>query len=194
MSCNLWDEAQGVELTEDHHRQLDLRFYRRTDGLFEVRGRMTDQKAQPFRRQLADQDTPAGALLHDISVRLVFDRSMRVLAAAASMHATPFVTCTGAEETVAPLVGLTIGAGWNRKVAEVLGGPASCTHIRELLGPMATTALQGLAPDRMARFDGDSAAAHCSRQQKVDSCFAYSSHGEVVAKLWPYLHKTADGK
>ena len=42
------------------------------------------------------------------------------------------------------LVGLTIGPGWKRKVQNAIGGAKGCTHITELMGPMATTAFQTL--------------------------------------------------
>src|SRR6266478_3757787 len=57
--------TDDVERTELHHRQLDLRFFQRSDGLFEVEGRLLDRKTHPFRRLLHDRDTPAGAPLHD---------------------------------------------------------------------------------------------------------------------------------
>ena len=174
---------------EIHHRQVDLRFYRRTDGLYEVEGRLVDTKSHAFRRQLADEDTPPGAPLHDITVRLVIDEEMRVHDAQARMPATPFGICGGASETLRPLVGLNIGAGWNKRVRELLGGAESCTHIVELLGPMATTAFQGLAPQRIARMN--TPGSERERSGKVNSCFAYSDQREVVARLWPHLHRPA---
>jgi len=176
-----------VERTLLHQRQIALRFFQRADGYFEVEGRLTDRKTQPFRRQLAEEDAPAGAALHDITVTLVIDGDMRVRHAAARMQATPFDLCGGAERTLAPLVGLTIGAGWNRTVRSLLGGAASCTHIVELLGPMATTAFQGLAPLRMAAMRDP--ANEADRRAKVDSCYAYAAHRPVVARLWPHLHR-----
>lgn len=41
------------------------------------------------------------------------------------MPATPFGVCAGAAETLGPLRGLRIGAGWNKRVRELLGGAAS---------------------------------------------------------------------
>ena len=172
---------------ELHHRRIDLRFYRRADGLYEVEGQLTDTKQHAFRRQLTHEDTPAGEPLHDITVTLVIDGDMQVLDASARMRTTPFAVCTGAEQTLAPLKGLHLGAGWNRKVRELLKGAASCTHIVELLGPMATTAFQGLAPERLAALnDPANEALHRAR---VNSCFAYAEQREVVAQLWPHLSR-----
>ena len=77
-----------VPRKEHHHRQIDLRFYHREDGLFEVEGRLIDRKTVAFRRQLCDVDSPPGDTLHDITVTLVFDDTMQVLDARARMQAT----------------------------------------------------------------------------------------------------------
>lgn len=182
----------AVEREELHQRRITLAFYRRSDGLYEVEGRLVDTKAHAFRRQLADTDSPPGAALHDILVRLVVDDTLLVHGAAATMTTTPFGVCVGAEQTLSPLVGMRMGAGWNKRVREKLGGAASCTHIVELLGPMATTVQQGLAPQRMALLN-DPAQGEALRRSKVDSCFAYAAKREVVARLWPQLHRSTKG-
>lgn len=179
----------NMQRQEIHSRQIDLRFYSRPDGLYEVEGRLIDKKAQPFRRVLGDDAVPPGVPIHDIIVRLVVDDSLVVHEAAASMLATPFQVCGAASRTLDPLVGLTMAKGWNKRVRELLGGAASCTHIMELLGPMATTAFQGLAPRRRALMEGPDAERHI--RSKVDSCFAYSAEREVVATLWPHLRRPA---
>jgi hypothetical protein len=174
-----------MEREELHHRQIDLRFYRLASGLYEVVGRLVDTKRQPFRRQLAEADTPPGTPIHDIAVHLVVDADMLVHDAFASMDATPFSICPGATATLAPLKGLSMRKGWNRQVRELLG-----THIVELLGPMATTAFQGLAPARLAQINLPGSEAQ--RLAKVDSCYAYAAEREVVARLWPHLHRSPD--
>ncbi len=179
--------SENIEREELHHRQLDLRFYKRRDGLYEVEGRLVDTKSHPFRRQLAPGDTPPGQPIHDIVVRLVVDDSLLVHDALAFMVATPFGVCRGAVDTLAPLKGLRIGKGWNKLVREHLAGAASCSHILELMGPLATTAMQGLAPQRIAQINQPGNEA--MRLAKVDSCYAYSAGREVVAALWPHLHR-----
>jgi hypothetical protein len=180
------DVSANAEREEIHQRSIDLRFYRRKDGLYEVEGRLLDTKRHRFRRQLAEADTPAGEPLHDIIVRLVLDDSLTVHDAQAELRTTPFQVCKGAAQTLVPLKGLRVGAGWTRRVRELLGGAASCTHIAELLGPLATTAFQGLAPARLARLNDPQNESQ--RGAKVDSCYAYAAEREIVARLWPHLH------
>jgi hypothetical protein len=87
------------------------------------------------------------------------------------------------------LKGLRIGGGWNKRVRELLGGAACCTHIMELLGPMATTVYQGLAPQRVA---GITQPGNDQYKTKVDSCYAYAAEREIVARLWPNLRKPTE--
>ena len=173
---------ESVACEELHHRKLDLRFFRRRDGLYEVEGRLVDTKTHPFRRLLAEHDDPPGHHLHDITVRVVLDAELQVQGADADMPSTPFKICPGAARALQSLVGLRIGAGWNKRVRELLGGVALCTHIVELLDPMATTALQGIAPQRIADANGTGAY----RRFQVDSCYSFASGREVVARLLPY--------
>lgn len=180
-----------VTREELHHRDVDMRFYRRSDGLFEVEGRLVDTKTHPFRRLLAEEDAPPGHHLHDIVVRLVLDAELLVHAADARMSASPFHICPGAAAALQALVGLSIGAGWNKRVRELLGGVASCTHIVELLGPMATTVLQGMAPLRIVSTDDPENDAQ--RRFRVDSCYAFAAEREVVVRLLPNLQREKPG-
>ncbi len=178
---------EPIEREEIHRRQLDLRFFCRSDGLYEVEGSLLDTKSTDFERPLAQAPTPAGTPVHDMTLRLVLDANLQVVDVAAYMRTTPFAVCTGATQTFGVLKGLRIGPGWNAKVRELLRGNATCTHLRELLAPMATTALQGTAQARIARMkDPGHAFEH---EAKVDSCYAYAANRDVVARLWPHLHR-----
>ena len=179
--------ADAVTREQLHHRDVDLRFFRRSDGLFEVEGCLVDTKSHPFRRLLAEKDVLPGQHLHDITVRLVLDSELQVRTADAAMRATPFNICPGAAAALQSLVGLRIGAGWNKRVRDLLGGVASCTHIVELLGPMATTVLQVMVPLRAAA--NNDPANEAQQRFRVDSCYAFAAEREVVARLLPQLQR-----
>ena len=49
------------------------------------------------------------------------------------------------------IVGERIRGGWSMMVKAKLGGAAGCTHLMELLIPMATAAYQTLSSVRLAR-------------------------------------------
>jgi hypothetical protein len=84
------------------------------------------------------------------------------------------------------LKGLRIGPGGTAEVKRRLGGAKSCTHVLELLGPVATTAYQTLVivrreqPDKL-RPDG--------RPAKIDSCVAYGRSSELIKRRWPAYYE-----
>ncbi|WP_449432055.1 DUF2889 domain-containing protein [Pseudomonas putida] len=181
----------SVTREEWHCRNIDLRFYKRSDELFEVEANLVDTKTHSFRRLLSDVDSPPGHRLHDITVRLVLDSELLIHAAEANMLSTPFGICPGAAGALHLLVGLRIEAGWNKRVRDLLGGVTSCTHIVELLGPMATTAIQGLT--RLRAVSSGDPKSNMKRRFQVNSCYAFSAEREVVAQLLPAPMQCASG-
>jgi len=174
-----------VDREEIHQRQIVMKAYRRSDGLYDIEGRVVDTKPFAFGGPLAESARRANEPIHDIWVRLVIDEWLVIKDVAASSDATPFSVCTRAPSTLSVLIGERIAAGWSKLVRDRLRGAAGCTHMMELLGPMATTAMQALWPvtsQRPAPVDAN------GRPTKIDSCFAYASKTEVVAQLWPQYY------
>jgi hypothetical protein len=104
-----------------------------------------------------------------------------ITAAEAVTIAGPYAVCPAANDVFADLVGLQIGPGWRRKVNAAIGGRHGCTHITELMGPVATIAYQTRYGEdsRQARLSGnDNAKNSQSRDQRsnalANSCVAYA--------------------
>ena len=78
--------------------------------------------------------------------------------------------------------------GFTRNVKERLGGVHGCTHLVELLGPMATTAFQTIYPilfrERAERGE-DAAPGKKRRPSLLNTCHAYASDSEIVRRHWP---------
>lgn len=175
----------SVEREELHQRQIVMRAYKRADGLYDIEARLMDTKTAPFSGPLSVKPLEAGLPIHDLWIRLVIDDNMLVHDAIASSDATPFPVCKEASVTLSVLKGETIGSGWNKIIREKLKGAASCTHLMELLSPMATTAMQAMWPvkqTRPTRVDVN------GRPLKVDSCYAYAANRHVIKQLWPQYY------
>jgi len=160
-----------------------MRGYRRHDGLYDIEARITDTKTRTL--ALSEKTVPAGVPIHDMWLRLVVDEELTVHDVVAATDASPFPLCGEAVGALAALKGLRIGRGWSRAVKERLGRSENCTHLAELLMPLATTAYQTLAPLRHsqpARLDAS------GRPLKIDSCYAYASKNEVVMRRWPQYY------
>jgi hypothetical protein len=95
-----------------------------------------------------------------------------------------------------------------REANQRVGGNVGCTHLRELLQQMATTALQTIGPYRAwreARDHGEAAEPGSDkldariaqkmpggRHSIVNSCRAYASDGPIVRRRWPELYTGTD--
>ena len=171
---------------ELHHRLIDMRTYEREDGLYDVEARLVDRKPFPFKRESSPIPIPAGQALHDLWLRVTVDDDYVVRSIEASSDVTPWPLCKETERTLSVLVGERIARGWSAVVKERLRGAASCTHLMEMLIPMATTALQGIRGihrERVRELDANGVPL------KIDSCYAYGRQREVVKMLWPVHHR-----
>lgn len=164
-----------------HHRVIDMQAYAREDGLYDVEARLVDRKPFPFRRRGTTTPLPPNAPVHDLWVRVTIDEQFTIHAVETASDVTPYGTCPEGGKALQSMVGERMAAGWSRTVKTRLRGAASCTHLMELLIPMATTAYQGVQTHlRMAKgVESQGASA------RVDSCWAYRRDGEVVRMLWP---------
>lgn len=182
--------SQPADRTPVHTRRVTCRGFRRADGLWDIEGHLVDTKAYRF-ASLDRGDVGPGEPIHEMWLRLTVDDDFTVRAVEAVTDASPFIICGEVTPNFQRLVGLRIGAGWRRAVRERLGGTEGCTHLVELLGPMATTAFQAIFPilsRERAGGAGDgmtNEAPDGSRPKLLDSCYAFASDGPVVARRWP---------
>ena len=173
---------------EVHHRVIDMKTYAREDGLFDVEAHLVDTKPFDFVPLAWPEPVLANQPIHDLWIRLTVDGDYVVRAIEASSDVTPYPVCKGAQDTLSVLVGEPLVRGWSAKVKERLKGSASCTHLMEMLIPLATTALQGIwgtDTTRLQRLAGDGG------EGKIDSCYAYDRHREVVRMHWPKYYVPA---
>jgi Protein of unknown function (DUF2889) len=168
---------------EIHHRDIDMRAFARADGLFDVEARLIDTKPFAFERLGKPEPVPAGQSLHDLCIRMTVDSDYVVRAMEASSDVTPYALCKEAESTLQALVGEKLAKGWAVVVKDRLRGAAGCTHLREMLLPMATTAIQGIRGMKSKEARKTPVPGQVPAQ--IDSCYAYGRTREVVRWLWP---------
>jgi hypothetical protein len=178
--------AADVTKDELHFRRIDMRGFRRSDGLYEIEGRVTDRKPYDFAPAGGGQLVPANRAIHDMGVRLVFDNDMVVHDVHTFMDAMPYLECRGGGEALQSLKGLRIAGGWSKEVRNRLSGARSCTHLMELLIPMATAAVQSLSVTRKGHPERLDATG---RPVKIDSCYAYGAQRGQVLRRWPEFHR-----
>lgn len=163
-----------------------MRGYRRSDGLYEIDGRVVDTKTHAIKREGGRDELPAGMPIHDMWVRLVVDETLLVHDITAVTDASPYPVCPEAVAAMRVIVGERIKAGWTNMVKARLGGAKGCTHLMELLIPLATAAYQTLTSVRMGRPDVVDANG---RPVKIDSCYAFAKEREIVKRRWPSYYR-----
>jgi len=175
-----------------HDRTVVCRGWRREDGLWDIEGNLVDTKTYAFPNEYRGQ-VEAGEPIHDMWLRLTVDIDLNVVDAEAATAAGPFPICPDVNPNFKRLVGLSIGTGWRRAVQQRLGGTEGCTHLVELLGPLATTAFQTIFGERSrmrreAVARGEAVAdpdADGRRPALLNSCHAFAETSPVVQRKWP---------
>jgi hypothetical protein len=166
-----------------HTRSIELQGFLRSDGLYEIAARLTDRKTYDSRR-FPDDVLPAGEPLHDMSVQMTYDEDLLIHQFRATMAATPYAGCREAEPNFDQLAGLRIQPGFLREAARRVAGVKGCTHVREMLQQIATTAFQTVVGNRLQKQNA--AQVHSAgRPNLIDSCAGYRADGDVVRVRWP---------
>lgn len=174
-----------------HTRVVECKGYRRTDGLWDIEGHITDRKTYSYTSSERGE-VKAGEPVHDMWLRLTLDDRMRVMAVEAVTDHAPYpATCPGITPDYQKIVGLSIGPGWTRAVKERVGGVHGCTHLTELLGPVATTAFQTIYPllarERKEKAEREGASQSPGPFPLLNTCHSFRADGPVIARIAPHL-------
>jgi len=174
-----------------HTRTIVINAYRRSDGLMDVEGQITDVK--PFQHQMMDGLVEAGEPVHDLAIRITLDDSLTVRDAVASMDSTAHELCPAAAPNFKNIIGLQIAGGWNKKVKEAMSPGLGCTHIIEMLAQMASGAKQAM----WSRKPGEKMDLPPPQQREImpgmlNSCYAYRQDGELVQQHFPRSYIASD--
>jgi hypothetical protein len=175
-----------------HTRRLECTGYRREDGLWDVEGHLTDTKTYDFDSQFRGT-VASGEPVHDMWVRITVDDQLVIQNIEAVTDASPFPICPAITANFARLKGISLRPGFFNRIKEILGGIEGCTHLVEMLGPVATTAYQTILPyrDRMRRLRGEDPRPPDVKPRFLDSCHGWSSKEAVVKQLFPRFYTGA---
>jgi hypothetical protein len=125
-----------------------------------------------------------------MSIRLTIDNDMKIHAAEQCTDASPYNYCQTVEHFCHNLVGQHIGAGWTKMTREKMGAGKGCTHLTELLLPMATTAFQTLVKAKYKDVTSGSEQQSAPKTPKfINSCHALQTDGPVVKEHWPRFYQ-----
>jgi hypothetical protein len=190
-----------------HTRRVVCQGFFRDDGLWDIEGRITDEKTYEHANEWRGPLKP-GDFVHDMSIRLTIDHTFTIVDAEAVTDSSPYSMCGDIAPAFRKLIGLRIGGGFHRAVRERLGGVHGCTHIVELLGPVATTAFQTVSSKKARDLNRehrektgtlpprDPSAAPKPRRKPymLDTCHSWASDSEVTKRWVPHFYTGPDAE
>jgi|SRR5690606_5417302 len=175
-----------VTREELHWRRIDLHGFRRSDGLLEIEAQLIDSKTHDFAPPSGMRTVPAGEFIHDHGLRVVLDKDLVIREIGTAIRAYPYRECAGGGDILQALVGLRIGPGWNSELRKRLPSGETCTHLKELMIPLASAAYQTLYSLQTSQVSAMDARG---KPSKIDSCYAYGASRELVKMHWPAFHE-----
>lgn len=172
-----------------HTRRIACTGYERDDGLWDIECELTDVRGLPL--QLQKGILAPGEPLHAMRLVMTVDDAMVIKSFETRTEAAPTVVCPEINRAYDALAGLVIGPGFLAQVRKLFAGVKGCTHLTEMIGPMATTAVQTQWAVRNHRDaqNGTDEAWQAKRPWILDSCHAYRQNGEIVKVEWPQYYK-----
>ena len=192
-----------------HTRRVVCQGFFRDDGLWDIEGRITDEKTYDHANEWRGALKP-GDFIHDMSIRLTVDHKFTIIDVEAVTDKSPYRMCGDIAPDFRKLVGLTIGGGFHRAVRERLGGVHGCTHIVELLGPVATTAFQTVSSGKARELNRahrakngglprpeaapETAPKPRRKPYVIDTCHAWAADGAVVKRWAPDFYTGPDAE
>ena len=161
-----------------HTRTIVCQGFEREDGLFDIEAQIVDQKTYDVQEPLRGHRA-AGMPVHDMQVRLTLDQDKVVRDIEVTTNSAPYEPCPEVAPAYRRLIGAQVGSGWRKAVVEAVGRTKGCTHITELLMPVATVAFQTMGSWKTA------AENPAEKPYFIDGCHAWRSEGTVVERLYP---------
>ncbi len=168
-----------------HTRQIECTGYERADGLWDIEGHLKDTKSYVHTRRDGGRERQPGEAVHDMWLRLTIDLDLLIHDAEAVTDVGPYGGCANITGNFKGLIGITIGRGWRKAIAERVGGVLGCTHLVELLGPVGTTAFQATGRARDAH---NKLKPITKPPYHLNSCHIYKDDSPAVLERWPAFY------
>lgn len=188
--------SQPHTRTKLHSRRIECDGYLRDDGLWDIEARLVDTRYHET-PLLSGKILQPGGVLHEMGLRVTLDDSMTIIAVQCILEQGPTNECPQAANAYQQLIGLRIGAGFSGTVKKLFRGSCGCTHLTELLIPLATTAMQTFFSNynsRPAPEPGSLEAPGSSGASPVNICYGFRSSGEVARIYMPEQYDGDSGE
>jgi hypothetical protein len=172
-----------------HLRRITCEGFERDDGLYDIVGTLIDTKPYPL--EMREKTVGANQPIHHMTVCLTVDRDRLIHNVVAHTVEGPHAVCGAITASYRQLIGHRIQPGFTKMVKGLFRGEQGCTHMSELLPPMATTAFQMLWKGADDVTDADQPE---HRNSPLGGCHALKLDGEIVRLHFPDKFTGGAGK
>jgi len=179
-----------------HSRTIVCEGYEREDGLFDIEASILDTKSFAYEHTRRGHMV-AGTPVHQMTLRLTVDQDKIVRDIDVATQNAPYLDCFTVAPAFKQLIGKSLVSGWRHAVNQAVGGTAGCTHIKELLGPVATVAFQTVGGGQRALRDAmGKPPEEITKPYFLDKCKGWALDGDTVKELLPmfYVPRAEIGK
>jgi hypothetical protein len=177
---------EGAARKQLHTRSIDYRGYEREDGMWDIEAHMRDTKTYELQNDWRGK-VQIGEPLHEMLLRVTIDDNFVIQDVVAVTDNSPFEMCPNITPNYECLVGIKMGPGWRKAVRKQVGGAQGCTHLTELLFPMATVAMQTIWPIKSHRRKKNDSGIFKTKTKPVilGTCHAWATDSVVVKQNAP---------
>lgn len=162
-----------------HARNIEITVYPHGEGKLILEGVLKDERTG--KSHLMTGDTRPPGILHHMIVRMVVAGPDLVIEdIEAELPQTPREACRETEDSLRPIVGMSISAGFTHRVKTALGGPAGCSHLTALLLAMAPAAVQGFWSNLVRTPYNPADYSEKAMAVVLDTCRVWRSDGPLV--------------
>jgi hypothetical protein len=125
-----------------HTRQITVTTYDTNENAIIVEGVLKDDRLKEVFRP-AGETIPPGIVHHMIIRMKVARPQLTIEDIDVDMPVVPHDECPETRNSLEPVIGMRITAGFTNSVKDLVGGPRGCAHLVALLVSMASAAVQG---------------------------------------------------
>ncbi len=170
-------------------RTITVTTYKAHGGKAVVEGRLVDCR---FRDNflLSGERRPAGDF-HDMIVRLLVDITTQAIEdVEVELVKIPRQECAQTDNSLSVIKGVRIFKGFTQKIKSLLGGPQSCSHLRELVEAMGPAIIQGVysivtgTVSELSALMEDPRARKAFAASVINSCYVWREEGPEYQNLF----------
>jgi len=175
-----------------HSRRTVYDGYARSDGLFDIEAKLLDTRTHRM-SFMVGPDRPAGEPLHQMGLRVTVDADLIIRQVESLIDRGYVSECLDIALAYTQLTGLKIGQGFASAIRALFAGRAGCTHMTEMLIPLATVAMQTVWAQQEVEWQhgGPKPVFYGkpdARPAVMESCYAFRSDGQVMRVRWPKFY------